>query len=171
MLRYLTILKHGKSGNQRMILPEMPKNGIGVPSTIWKVNLIKCTWTIHPTSMMSGTKKNIGREKLAKKAGPTVQGMVKTQLKIAEVEKSSICPHRCSLPFSLNVEYPRLTLQKWLDSTTSQARGPGWCEDHKMVTDGLLFNFSPLFLLVCMARKVPGLTIYTFQQGSLPYRK
>ena len=41
-------------------------------------------------------------------AGTSVQGMVKNQLEIVELEKLSLFPHRYSLYFALNVEYPGL---------------------------------------------------------------
>ena len=44
------------------------------------------------------------REKPTKRSGTSVQGMVKTQLEIVEVEKASLYPHRLILHL-----YPRLT--------------------------------------------------------------
>ena len=59
-------------------------------------------------NMMNLLKKNIGREKPTKRSGPSVQGMVKTQLETLEVVKSSLFPHKCIQHFLLIVEYPRL---------------------------------------------------------------
>ena len=66
MLRGLTILNYVESINQRKILTEMDKIGSGAPRIIWKVNLMECTLTIHPTSMLNGTNKNIGRDNTIK---------------------------------------------------------------------------------------------------------
>ena len=57
--------------------------------------------------------KNIVIENPTKRAGPIVQGMLKTRLEIVEVEKYSLFPHRCSLYFELIVEYPRLTYKHY----------------------------------------------------------
>ena len=73
---------------KRIRLPDISKIGIGDPSTTLKGNFMECTWNIHPISMVNGLKKNIGRDKSTKGAGPREQGMVKTQLEIMEVEKS-----------------------------------------------------------------------------------
>ena len=59
--------------------------------------------TIHPISIMNGRNKNRGRDKPIKITGPILQGMVKTQLEIVEVGKSSLYPHRCILYIALNV--------------------------------------------------------------------
>ena len=75
--------------------------------------------------MMNRLKKNRGTEKPTKRAATSLQGMVKNQLEIAEVGKTSLCTHRFSLNFSLTVEFIRLTQQKLLDSTTSQTIGTG----------------------------------------------
>ena len=48
----------------------MAKIGGGSPSTIWKGNLMECTWTTHPIKMMNGMSKNRGREKPIKMEGP-----------------------------------------------------------------------------------------------------
>ena len=40
-----------------------------------------------------------------------------------------------------------------------------------MVSDDLLLHLPPLLLLLNMNQKVPVLTKYTFQQGSIPYQK
>ena len=59
--------------------------------------------------MMNGLNKNIGREKPIKRAGKRVQGVVKTQLEVVEVENASLCTHIRSLHFALIVEYSSLT--------------------------------------------------------------
>ena len=66
----------------------MSKIGIGAPITIFKGNLMECTWTSEVT-----------RE----------QGMVKTQPEILEVGKGSLFPHIWSLNCALIVECPMLT--------------------------------------------------------------
>ena len=53
---------------------------------------------------MNGTNKDSGRENPTKNSGPIVQGMVKTQLEVLEVENDSLCPHICSLNYAMNVE-------------------------------------------------------------------
>ena len=67
----------------------MENIGIGAPSTIWKGNFMECTRTIHTTSGMNGLKEIIGRDKTTERSGPNIQGMVKTQLEILEVENSN----------------------------------------------------------------------------------
>ena len=57
---------------------------------------------------MNRANKNRGRDKPAKIAGPSVQVIVKTQLKLVKVGNYSLFPHRFSLHFSLTVECPRL---------------------------------------------------------------
>ena len=59
-------MNYVESINQSKILTEMDKIGSGAPSIIWKVNLMECTLTIHPTSMLNGTNKNIGRDNTIK---------------------------------------------------------------------------------------------------------
>ena len=86
MLSYLTVLKTRESKNKKIGLTEMSKIGIVALITISKRNLMECTLTIHPTSMMNGLKKIRGRENSTKKSGPSEQGMVKTQLEIVEME-------------------------------------------------------------------------------------
>ena len=85
MLRDLTILNPRESINQRIILPDMAKIGIGAPSIICKVNLMECTLTIPPAIMVNGLNKIRGRENPTKRAGTRGQGMVKIQLEIVEV--------------------------------------------------------------------------------------
>ena len=48
-------------------------------------------------------KKNIGRGNPTKSAGTILQGIVKTQLEVVEVENNSLCPHRFSLHYALTV--------------------------------------------------------------------
>ena len=74
-------------------LPERIKIGGGAPITGQKRNLMKCTRTIQPTTMKNGQKKSRGRENEKKRAGTSVQGIVKTQLEILEVGKVSLCPY------------------------------------------------------------------------------
>ena len=40
-----------------------------------------------------------------------------------------------------------------------------------MISDDLLLNFFPILILFHMAQNLPGLTKYTFEQGSLPRQK
>ena len=44
-------------------LPDMAKIGIGAPSIIRKINLVQCTRTIYPTSIINGLTENRGRDK------------------------------------------------------------------------------------------------------------
>ena len=74
--------------NQRKLLPGMASIGGGDSITRRKVNFRGCTWTIHPTRIMNGLKKNRVIYKPTKRPGPREQEMVKTQLKIVEVEIS-----------------------------------------------------------------------------------
>ena len=75
----------------------MAKIGICTPSTRWEVNLMGCTLTIQQTNIINGMKRSIDIGKPKKRAGPIEQGMVKTQLRILEVVKASLCTHICSL--------------------------------------------------------------------------
>ena len=43
---------------------------------------------------MNGINKNRGRDNLTKSAGPSVIEIVKTQLKVVEIENVSLCTHR-----------------------------------------------------------------------------
>ena len=45
---------------------------------------------------------------MTKSTGTSVQGIVETQMEMAETENSSLYPHRCSLRCALTVECPRL---------------------------------------------------------------
>ena len=71
----------------------MANIGDDSPRTICKGNLMECKLIIHKTSTTNGPKKNRGREKLIKREGPRVKGIVKTQLEVVEVENASLCPH------------------------------------------------------------------------------
>ena len=66
MLRDLTTLNPVESINQRKILPEMVRIGIGSPSTVWKANFMGCKWTINPKSIIYGLKNNSKREEYKK---------------------------------------------------------------------------------------------------------
>ena len=48
----------------------MAKNGICDPSTRWKRNFIGCKLTNHPTNIMNGMNKIIGKEKTKKGQAP-----------------------------------------------------------------------------------------------------
>ena len=74
-------------------LPDIIKIGGVAPITGRKRNLMKCTQTIQPTTTKNGQKKSIGRENEKKRAGTSVQGIVKTQLEILELGKFSLCPY------------------------------------------------------------------------------
>ena len=171
MLRDLTIFNPVESINLKKILPYIANIGGGAPSTRWKGKFMECTWTSQPERMMNGLKKIVGRKNNSKMSGPSVQGVVKMQLEIMEVVKASLFPHRFSLHCALTVECPRLTYQKWLDSTTSQTRGVVWGKFYKLSQIIYYFICFTNFLLFRMSQKVPGLTKYTFQQGILPYQK
>ena len=80
MLRYSTIFNPGVSINQGKRLPEMAKIGGGAPRTRLKGNLMECTRTIYPTSIINGPNKTRVIENPKKRAGPSVQGIVKTKL-------------------------------------------------------------------------------------------
>ena len=60
-------------------------------------------YTNHPANEnYEWAKKKYGKKEAYKKmAGPSVQGIVKTQLKVVEVENASLCPHGCSLNYTL----------------------------------------------------------------------
>ena len=60
---------------------------------------------------MNGKKKITGIENPTKMADTSLQGVVKNQLEIVEVEKASIFTHICSLQFKLTVECHSLTQQ------------------------------------------------------------
>ena len=55
---------------------------------------------------------NRGRKNTTKRAGPYVQGMVKTKLEVVRIENALLCPHICSLHFAITVECPRLKQKK-----------------------------------------------------------
>ena len=57
---------------------------------------------------MNVLSKNRVREKPTKSSYPIVQGNVKNQLEVVEVESVSLGPHIWSLYYALHVEYPRL---------------------------------------------------------------
>ena len=87
----------------------MARIGIDAQITRAKGNIIECTLTIYATRMMNGMKKIKGIDNPTKRAGPSVQGMVKTQPEIVEVKIDSLYPHRCSLHCALMVECPKHT--------------------------------------------------------------
>ena len=57
---------------------------------------------------MNGLKKIRGRDNPTKRAGTIIQGIVKTQLEVVEVESSPLFPHICSLHCALTVEFTRM---------------------------------------------------------------
>ena len=124
MLRDLTIFNTDGQINQRKRLPEMANIGDGAPSTRQKGSFIKCTWGIHSKRIIYGLNKNRGREKDTKRAGTKLQGIVKNELELVQVQNDSLYTHICSLHFALTVEYTRIKYQKRLESTTSKNRGP-----------------------------------------------
>ena len=85
MFRKLTILNPGESTDQSKRVPAMAKIGGGAPITRPKGNLMEFARTIQTTSILNGMEKITRRENPTKKAGPSVQGMVKNQLEIGEV--------------------------------------------------------------------------------------
>ena len=68
----------------------MANFGDGAPSTIQKGNFMECTWNIHPKRIIYGLNKNRGRDKDNKIAGTKLQGIVKTELELAEVQNASL---------------------------------------------------------------------------------
>ena len=81
----------------------MSKIAIGAPITTFKVNLMEYTRNIYPIKMMNGIKKNRRIEKPKKGQGTSLQGIVKKLGKL-EVENDSLCPHVCSLHYTLTME-------------------------------------------------------------------
>ena len=53
-------------------------------------------------------KKNRLINNSTKVAGPSVQGIVKTQLELVRVKNYSLFPNICNLHYSLTVVFPRL---------------------------------------------------------------
>ena len=153
-----------------MWLLDMENIGIGSPSTIWKGSLTECTWTIHPTIVINGLKENRRREKPKKIAGPSVQGMVKNQLEIVEVWKSSFFPHRCSLNLHWLCNVPVWHNKNNWNIQPVKLGVQDKAQPRKLSQMIYYFICFPLFLLFRMAKKVPGLTKYTFKQVILPYQ-
>ena len=87
----------------------MAKIGIGVTSKKWKANLIECTKNHLTNKHDEWDKKSIVIDNPLKKSVTREQGMVKTQLEIMELEKFSLCPHRCSIYCALILECARMT--------------------------------------------------------------
>ena len=112
--------------NQRKILTEMANIGDGASSTRQKGNFVECTWNIHSKIIIDGLNKDRGRDKDNKRAGNKLQGIVKTELELVEVQNTSLYTHIWILHFALTVEYTRIKYQKWLEYTTSKTRGSGW---------------------------------------------
>ena len=56
---------------------------------------------------MNELKENIGKNKPTKSAGTSVQGILKTQLEVVEVENVSLCPHILIQNYALTVECTR----------------------------------------------------------------
>ena len=81
--------------------------------------------------MINGLMGSRGIEKPTKRAGPRGQGMMKTQLEMAEVKKSSLCPHICSMHCALNAESPRPTLKKNCDIQPVKIEGQGEVQTRK----------------------------------------
>ena len=81
----------------------------------------------------------MGRYKPTKMAGSIVQGVLKDRMEIVEAENCSLYPHRFSVNYSLTVKYTSAKCQKWLGSTNSQTRGPGWVIDKQIIMSDLLF--------------------------------
>ena len=73
--------------------------------------------------MINFPKKNRGREKPTKRTDTSVQGIVKTQPGLVEIENPSFSTLGCSLYFVMTVEYTRMKQHKLSDDTTSQIRG------------------------------------------------
>ena len=92
---------------------------------------------------MNENKKNRVIDNPTKRAGPSVQGIMETQIKTVEAEKNALCPHRYSINFALAVECPQMKLQKLLNSTNSKTRRPGLGIVKKIVTYDLLFHMFP----------------------------
>ena len=112
MLRESTILDPFVSINQRKRSPYMANIGGGAPRTTRKVNLMSYTGIIHPINKINGLKKYRGRKKPTKRAGTSLQEIVKTQMEVVEKENASLSPHIFSLNYALAVEFSILKQQK-----------------------------------------------------------
>ena len=64
---------------------------------------MECTWNIHSKRIIYGLNKNRGREKDNKRAGTKLQGFVKNELELVEVQNASLYTHICSLHCELTV--------------------------------------------------------------------
>ena len=51
---------------------------------------MECTWNIHSKRIIDGLNKNRGREKDNKRTGTKLQGIVKNELELVEVQNDSI---------------------------------------------------------------------------------
>ena len=60
---------------------------------------MECTWNIHSKIIIYGLNKNRGIEKDTKRAGTKLQGILKTELELVEVQNASLYTHICSLNF------------------------------------------------------------------------
>ena len=97
--------------------------------------------------------------------------MAKTQLEIVGVEKAhsiltdSVCIVHLLLNVPVRHNKNNLILQPVKLGGQDDAHTSKWSQNI------YYFICLPFLLVLHMAQKIPGLTKYTFQQGSLPYHK
>ena len=147
MLRSWKILNLGVSRSPRTGLITMTKVGGDVPSTIWRGNLMGCTWTTHPSNMMNS--KNIRKrgdqptrnEDIRKSKIVVTPDQYQTE--IAEAENCSLCPPKCTSCFSIVVGFPRNKLPKRLAFKASQNRRQWRGKSKQLYKGGYLHRLFP----------------------------
>ena len=144
--------------------------GGGDPNTIWKGNLMACTWIIQTINIINGKNKNRGIYIWQKVQVPAYKGLWKLKWKWLrqKIPPSILTDAVFVVHWLWNV--PGLN-KKLLDSTTSQNRVTGCGTSRKIVTYYLLFHLFHAIATLPNGPKNTRLDTNILQQGSIPYQK
>ena len=171
ILRDLKILNPGVSINQRKRLPEMAKIGGSSLGTRRKGNVMECTWTIQPTSMMNGMKKKRVTDNPKKGQVPAYKGWWKLNWK------------QWKWKMSHSILTDTVCIVNWLWNISVWNNRNYWTpqpvkleyqeQSHPSKWSQVIYYFIcfPLFLITHMDQKAPGLANIYFNKEVFPIRR